>query len=643
MKKTIVILLPVIIIGVLIAAFVTKCDPPIEKPVKHVIMLAPWLATPPSPGAPPPIPRIEAQKMLTSFFKGLSPKILGADPVNFKMLDGPKNNIDKPLAGASVFTAILTPTVARLLQEKLPFFVSPHQSIVPVPIETATYQDIGEEPPAGGPPEIRMTAGYARWAANVNVVTQNYGVIDRAFVRSPVFYVVDTGVQPFIKTGSNPDTYDWHPQLREPILAGRLKIRQGQVADSIEVWPPVNPQDAMNVWETTPVGQLINLAGPPLPIPALPSTMANVHPYLVDGTGATMGADDMHGTKVTIAALGMLAPGSTSKSAGILGRFAIQGSAAHAIELESVRVFPAGVSPAANFDALKGIYAVIQSHVDRMNAAGGAMVPSVMLFTSRTTSTTGGFDQNLEAALWWAWKHGIVCVCAAGNEITTEYPNSRWYQSLGVIQPPATTSPSRFDWDVPNGNEAARAYWPNWTHVTTPPGNPYPNEPYLIMVGASNPTPTYTNRAGWGTWNGGANGSARGRDVDILAPGVGVACALTNKNSDPDALMLANGTSLSAGHVAGAALVYVASSAPPPAGVGYSTLFRSWLFPAPDPATGVPFDTAPCAIVTGAAAQYNSPPAYTPYHNTRPPPYTTLPAPSTIRVPKLKITTSTSW
>lgn len=544
----------------------------------HLIMVPPFMAMAEVQGH---MSRAQAKEALLQWAQGKPQNFFGDTP--FDLLNDKKGNIDIPNAGGSIFTAKLTPAHARLLQKEVGFFVGPRLELVPVPIDgTEEFPSLGsgnaaqsraaqlKSAPAitsrGGSKKSRgLTTANIEWSGQA--ITG--GSIPREFVRSPVLYVVDSGVQPFLDS-------DWHPEFKTAIESGRIKIRQGRVPSTLADWPytmgPPNP------WENTPLDDFIvppatsSPIPPPYPTPPTTAPLGWLNPHL-DVVG--------HGTRIASTAIG--------ETAGFLGKVTITGNVPdtdppipQGVHVESIRVYDSGT--AYNSDAIEGIYSAIAAHNARI-ASEGPRPASVLLFASRTNA----FDPLLEAALWWAWCQGIVCVVAAGNTATTASPNSRWFTSTGAIAAPATTSPSRFDWISANVSATTRSWWPGSFYP-----KPCPTTPYLIMVGGTNASQTNNVHSGWWT------STCRGRDVDILAPAGNVAAAMATASLYADGLKAASGTSLSAGYVAGVALTYVGSVADN--GTPWPTRFRNWLLP-----TGGPVATSPCKVVTTGTTPSPSP------------------------------------
>lgn len=533
-----------------------------KKPASHLIMVPPWRA---KAGALNQISKVAAKAQLdqwaltqTAIFPG------GVIPFRPRVVE-----FTKP--GILVFTADLDTKQADLIQSvfkydagkatQIEFFVSKNLIYEPSPIKERPLIPVGstnpgdaasriitnpengqsEEPPCYVTPEGAITSF---WTASTPLTLQNN--------RRPVLYVVDTGVQPLVQTLAA----GYHPEYNIA-SSGRVQMIQGRVPSGggIGTWSPpyTSSPPTPSVWNNA-VDSPLAIGSSDYPT-STPSGALN--PQLDTHS---------HGTKIASVAVGM--------ATGVLGK-----TIGPNVDVQSIRIYDS--SNTYTVDAIDGIAQVIERHIDRQAASApaestGANTASVLLFASRTTS---GFDQILEVTMWWAWYQNVICIAAGGNT-TTPYtgsgstakysPDSLWYtNSTGGLPAAQPTSPARFDWVEANANPSR---WPSWSDA--PAGNPRPNSPYLIIVGGYSGTDANV----W--WS----GSSKGPEIDLLAPAVDVPCAKQVKATQfvaDDCLVLASGTSLSAGIVAGVALVYVANKSTNPT----PTDFRNWLLPASISAT----------------------------------------------------------
>ena len=422
--------------------------------------------------------------------------------------------------------------------------------------------------------------------------------ITKLSTEAPVLYVVDTGLQPFV--GTTPATIAWHQEFSSAAgTTPKLKFRQGKTSGALGAsWPPpaipANPnggdsnpsysppvvapwaKEEHEVMTFTTLTKCPNNLGSPY----------NMPPYHDISSTA-------HGTKITSTAIGTWT--------GVLNRMTVNGDAPP-IEVEPIRIY----DNAQNSDSVavyEGILLALAAHEKRRTALG-YNPPSVLLFASRSDVSNGGmgFDDQVEAALWWAWHQGMICVVSGGNEAAgtnAAAPCALWYPlSTNAIY----SSPARFDWSI--GNSVNGLGWPNWPFIPANPGeeDPRPENVYMILVGGSNRAFNTTSLAvtlgeGWRT------GSSRGPDIDLIAPSTSVPCAsltVTNYPSNADCIATATGSSLTTGHVAGVALAYLltkqnpSGTAPP---IDTPANFRNWLLTA-----NAPSATTPCKTTTGATA-----------------------------------------
>lgn len=434
-----------------------------------------------------------------------------------------------PKSGGNGFTAKLSSLQARSLAQTTQFFVTP----------SCDYT-VCDGPGTRG---VKTT-----WAVNTMVPAP----ISLTAHRTPVLYVVDTGVQPFAMN-SDGSLYAWHPEF-----GPRVKFNQGRTSSLLGDWPPQedsgHPQPP---WDNTSPGDVF-ASNPPAPW-INPGNNSCLNPHADPAN---------HGTKVASTAVG--------SNVGVLG--AIEGIT---VNVESVRVYP---DPIPGYPIrttteifVDGLYAAIEAHLAR---DGSGAAPSVLLVASRTLTTlpsNARFDDSFEAVVWWAWKKGMFCVAAGGNE-TTAYgsnptrraPHAQWYQPDGSLPGPHPTSPSRFNWVQATSSSGA-----GWPEFPAPGGGyiPYPDQAYAVLVGGSKTTQTAPTNWAWAT------GSSIGPGIDIITP-YSVPCAKTLKatyDTSNDCLQLSSGTSTASGYVAGAALAYIASrpNSPSPSTV------RDWLLSNP--------------------------------------------------------------
>jgi hypothetical protein len=557
----------------------------------YLIMVPPWRAI---KGAANQITKDKAWAQMNTFAKSK----MSANFVD-RLVD-PIRIVDDPAGGALIFVVSMTQQEATDIAEHfiypgpepIRFIVSPRHVLVPEAVAPAA------KPKPGGPIGILSLPYDSNWAAKLVAPGPLDPVPDPQPNGTPVLYVVDTGVQFWVKKSvgaGNPWTA--HPEFLRAMASGKLKLRQGTVrvgSDATHHWPPY-PAEIANIpenqrpslaslWEEQDNGDI--LSTDPLPTDLKPglSTPPNcLDPY----------EDPIdHGTKITSTAIG--------EHVGLLGRLPDA-----KIEVHSIRVYDQLYTYSE--DVIAGISAAIAEHIER--AADGS-APSVLLLASRTSTTSNpAWSTALEIQLYFAWNKGIIVVASAGNEpsayTTNKYsPESKWYPT--PIANPSPTSPSRLD---PNLGSSA-----NWPYGSNPP---MPNNPYMVLVGGSNANrlnpPLSLNYSSTAYTD-----SSFGPAVDMLAPCELVPCASASPlQSSQDGLVEADGTSLSTGFVAGAALAYLCTNATPsPAG------FRAWLMPSAGAIMR-------CRIVTSGAypSQYRLT-----YPGGWPLPYA--------RIPKLEVT---SW
>jgi hypothetical protein len=379
---------------------------------------------------------------------------------------------------------------------------------------------------------------------------------------------------------------------------GHLTMNQGRVVPHFNNWPPPSG-GVTDPWATTNDSNL-DFTHYPVALASGYNGAQYTDPQ----------RDDLrHGTNITSTAVG--------SNVGILSKIKLNGGAPINVRVESIRV-GTNADP-TNVDIFNGINLAIQAHQGHPNEAA-----VLLLATVRPP------DDNIEIALLDAWQNnGLTCVVAAGNRpgpsATNQVhaPNWLWYDSSYNLTPTTnSTTPGRYNYSV---NPPA----PAWPYA---PAIAHPTAPYMIIVGgdgATYNTSTHqvtTGTAGtwWGALGGAVDtGSSRGPEVDIIAPAKGVPCA------EPDGTNATkNGTSLSAGFVAGAVLAYMAVAVNTPT----PDACRAWLLP---PTTTPNLTAAPCKASTagawhyaGHASLYYTAPTVSPYANC---------------VPKLLIDSNTTW
>jgi hypothetical protein len=474
----------------------------------------------------------------------------------------PDAGVNHPKAGIVAVSASLFPKQVENLAKTFTFTLPGKKKVKAIIGLSRKYRPAASQ--QSGDPGIRSAGS---WASDAVVGLAPPNKIPLANNRTPVLYVVDTGVLTHMQSLNN-----FHKQLPIGTGVNQAQVLQGQVPQGVgagtSAWPPATSTDPA-VWATaiydsqTGLPNALNLGATDYLRSTNPS--AALSPYR-DTVG--------HGTKIASTAL--------SSFVGFMGR-----TDGAKVNVQSIRVYNSSNTYTA--DAIDGIALAIESHKAR-----GAGAASVLLFASRTTS---GFDPNLEVALWWAWHEGIVCVVAGGNTPAayrtnpTKYsPDSLWYTSPNSTLPtPQPTSPSRFDWVEANAHPE---YWPAWQDA--PNGNPYPNRSYLIVVGGSNATSATPTADNW------ASGSSKGPDIDIIAPFTTPPVAKTTASSlysSNDCLVNnASGTSFSAGYVAGYVLACLANASSNPT----PNEFRDWLFPP----NGPPNPNAPLSSAAAASGHY---------------------------------------
>ena len=384
-------------------------------------MVPPWRPLPPT--SKPEQAHALLRKQLQDWAKGKAQfRLFPKRGIEFD----PDRDVIGERSRINVFTAYLTAAQADAIARRFKYFVSPSKTYEP-----SQTSDIvkGDSPTTG--------ATATSWAALAVVPT---AITPPSIERTPVLYVVDTGVS-FFKD----NTSTLHAEFSAGSNNGNLKIRQGRCAPQIGLWP-VSGSGVWNAASDSVLGSTwVN------------GSLTGIPAGFVDPQRDPIG----HGTKVASAAIGA--------TTGITGR--ISGMK---VEMESIRIYSSETTFTAA--AINGISQAMDAHLLR-NAEGNA--PSVLVFASRTTA---GFDPSLEVALWWAWSKGMICVAAGGNKsaayATGLYsPDSLWYPFPKSAEP---TSPSRFDWTAA---ASSPSLWPAWDDAPEA-SNPYPNAPYLVLVGA---------------------------------------------------------------------------------------------------------------------------------------------------------------
>jgi hypothetical protein len=489
--------------------------------------------------------------------------------------------IYRPAAGTLIFTALLTPKQAQMTAKKFRYLVP---GTVPGPKNLGTAFIFDPDQPIQVPaaPAAPPASATPTWAAKV-VTPLAINTLPSPQPRVPVLYVVDTGVQLWVKPGSPGTMVPYHPQFAPAVNNGKLVLRQGCAAPTSNLyeWPP-GP-----LGYPAPAGVTQTLWNTPADtVMTLPSTGVvlwnpqNVPPECLDPHRDQIG----HGTKVLSTAIGA----STGTTWGIPGL---------KVEVESIRIYGA-TNQSTVTEAIDGISMAVASHNNRKPTDPNAA--SVLLFASRTVS---GFSDLLELNLWWAWYAGLVVVASGGNEPAAYAPgqfspDSRWVSHT----PPDPTSPSRYD---PRMGPASD--WP--TTWGTPPTAAYPG---MILVGGTNAAKTSAATKEYGAYGG---GSSRGTAIDILAPHAGVPCANVVTTYVAPGLVDITGSSLSTGFVAGAALARLAATT-----AATANDVRDWMFPSAGPGSACAYSTATAANASPTRLANSALPA------------------GFVKVPKLKVT-----
>ncbi len=440
------------------------------------------------------------------------------------------------------------------------------------------------------------------WAAKDVIPTS----IPITKVDSPVLYVVDSGVEPLVGTGT---THSWHTQWTAGGVV-RVKLLQGQTTVQNKSWPKVYSAVPSNTPPEPWSGTASYPANGTVAGGLLNFTASTLHPCppIKDSSGVVAAAYDTdpqrdafgHGTRIASTAVGTVV--------GLLSNV-IDSSTGSRVEVgvQSIRVFSIPASSSNNIISTtstaveKGISKAVTAHRARVTANGGAPVRSVLLFAARSTGTPA-FIPTIEAQLYWAWWNGMIVVVAGGNDhnpvagTTSMYsPTPMWYNSSGQIATPQSPTPSRFDWQKAQA-EGTTGRWPAFpTGVANPSSIPMPGQQqkeYLIMVGGHAKTET----GGSYDWS---QTSSIGPGIDILAPCEGIPSMDPGGLGDTPTLTGISGTSMSAGFVAGVALAYLSVKQTITASEPDS--FRAWLLPSSGPTN------APACTASAANAKPGSP------------------------------------
>lgn len=399
---------------------------------------------------------------------------------------------------------------------------------------------------------------------------------------NPTLYVVDTGVQPFVPDSTTSSGYQWNAEFLPVASQGKLRLLQGQAATGVGSWPK---SSATPPWNTASDSPLIFTAATLKPC----STLAA--PYNFDPQADPFS----HGTAIASVAIG--------GQVGILSKITVGGSARVSVDIESIRIYKAAsaghdITSTTASAVSNGIFRAVNSHILRSTSTPAR---SVLVFASRSTSD---FVEVVENALWWAWYNGMIVVTSGGNEpggsslAEIHSPNAIWYESTGLptIRP---TTPSKYDWTIPNGSSVAAGYWPNPTTTFTGGAGtqtiPRPDHAYLLMVGGhgltfDSSTNMLTGTDDWRRTVAGTNGytgSSIGPDIDITCPSIRVPSVAPGSNT----LTVSTGTSISTGFVAGAALAYLATKTTihptdPMTHKNEADFFMDWLLPTNGPGAG---------------------------------------------------------
>ncbi len=566
-----------------------RIDP--KKPSPYAIVVPPWAK----------ITHKEARTAILTW-AATAPEFAGS-PLKFIE----EMETDIPKAGGNAFGANLTGKQAEALQTRFRFkarrgpgaaelFVSPDYDFQPVG-SGDSFEEFNPEAVSSTSRRARSSPAPVQAVMTTpescarDLMVPNEQAITQA--STPVLYVVDTGVQPFVPAAT-PSGYDWHPEFKPLVTAGKLRFRQGRVATGVGLWPK----------STAPAPWNSPLTPPPDPVLSFTSTnlkpcTAQAAPYDCDPYNDPMG----HGTRIASTAIGA--------SLGALSKFTVGGVPVD-LDVESIRIYKTASTTPPTFvtssaSVYNGIIQAVQAHLARVTTANPSP-KSVLVFASRTTA---GFSANVEVALWWAWTKGMIVVVSGGNEPGTgnasqmHSPSAIWYTSAGVLPTTQPTSPSRFDWTYGN-NPAAANRWPN---PTLGGGTvPCPDRPYLIIAGgnavqySAGSSDYSAGNQGWRTTTGNYNGSSRGPDIDIVAPSI----LVPNVTPGTTTLGQATGTSFTTGYVAGVALAYAATQASGSGGTTWTVpdAFRSWLIPPGGPGVA-------CAL--SAASGWNGTVRQSPY------------------------------
>lgn len=504
-------------------------------------------------------------------------------------------NINQHGAGGNAFIVSMTKDQAKVLSEDFSFAHPMKRNkgsrveLIVSRIQCYKLESFGNPHAlSDGEPGHVHTLGVGpttniEWAADSVFEVGNPSKLAVDQKRTPVLYVVDTGIKPFAGTKAV-------SKLSTQFV--NVKLRQGRIADGLgAVWPDPELDPSTDLWGKG-VDQLLDLSGS-FPLYTPTGTSPNCLNPQEDPSG--------HGTRVASTALGA--------TVGVLGKMTkLDNTSPLDVEVESICIYsgnPTGdptytpPPPTSTQVVASGIYKAVDAHLAR-KAALGSNPPSVLLFTSRSTS---GFDAAVETALWWAWTKGMICVVSGGNEpgssssTAMHSPNAMWYSGSGTFGTPQSTSPARWDWN--KLNDPTGAFWPNPTAGNPSEPVPMPDKCSLIIVGgsnlayAANPNPNWGGTDDFRKTSTGAFDSSRGPDIDILAPSKAVPSAIAGSNSTSNA----NGTSLATGFVAGAALAYAACATN--FGDNAPEDFRNWLTPSTGPGKGCKISTSPTAWSTG--------------------------------------------
>lgn len=591
------------------SSFAQSATPP-TAPQDHVIQVPPWRSD---------VSHKEAKDAIIKWSESASS--FSGTPIQFD----DTLETDEPRAGGNSFVAKkLTPAQAAELQSTFGSWLDKQRGPNDKPAyNVIVSRDITFLPePLFLPKDTITTKGLAETWAVDEVVPQTLNMQSQAGI--PRLYVVDTGFQPFVPDGTTSSGAQWNAEFFPLASQGNLRLFQGINANgvSVSLWPKTANNAANEPWNAAAHAELIFTPATLKPCPDITNYVdPQKDPY-------------SHGTTIVSTAIGA--------QVGLLSKITVGGTSRVSVDVQSIRIYKStgghDITPATASAVSNGIFRAVDSHLLR---SASSPARSVLLFASRSTSD---FVEVVENALWWAWYNGMIVVTSGGNEpggsspAEMHIPNSIWYLSTGLpsLRP---TTPSKYDWTIPNGNPTAAGWWPNpTTNYTGGLGTltiPRPNHAYLLMTGGHARTfdsamGMLTGTDNWRTTFTGTppyTGSSIGPDIDVNCPSIRVPSVAAGSNP----LVKSTGTSITTGFVAGAALAYLATKttirqstqADPKNEADY---FREWLLPALEVGPGNGCADSTAAAWNGTAyrkSPYYDPTGMSPYHN---------------HVPKLRIT-----